>query len=310
MEIYLSFELNNRQITRLRKIIDKGSLHIRTNYDDNTEMDPVFTQCEVVFGNVPSGWLEKTSRLRWIQLESVGFGEYRNLDWSELEKQITITNLAGFFADPVAQSTLAGILAHFRGIDRLVRLKHKKEWVGDPIREELRSLTGVAVVLFGYGSINRRLAELLTPFQCHITRFGSSWTPAQLDQALSAADIVVCTAPETNATIGIFNKARLELLKQDALFVNVGRGSIVDEAALAEALENHEMGGAVIDVTMDEPLPDDHPFWTAPHLILTQHSGGGSRDELDRKIDVFAENLARYRAGKPLLSVVDLERGY
>ncbi len=310
MEIYLSFELNKPQITRLRKLTENGHLHIRTDYDDNAEIDPAFADCEVVFGNVPAAWLEKTSKLRWVQLESVGFGEYRNLDWSVLEKQITITNLAGFFSDPVAQSTLAGILAHFRGIDQLVLLKHNKEWVGDPIREELRSLTGVDVVLFGYGSINQRLAELLTPYQCHITHFGSDWTPAQLDQALAVADIVVCTVPETNATIRVFEQARLDLLKKDALFVNVGRGSVVDEQALAVTLDNHEIGGAVIDVTLEEPLPDEHPFWTAPNMILTQHSGGGSRDELDRKIDIFAENLARYRAGKTLLSVVDFERGY
>ena len=173
-------------------------------------------------------WYLVTYRLRgWrkhpscdgYSLNRSAFGEYRNLDWSVLEKQITITNLAGFFSDPVAQSSLAGILAHFRGIDQLVLLKHKKEWVGDPIREELRSLTGVDVVLFGYGSINQRLAELLTPYQCHITHFGRDWTPAQLDQALAVADIVVCAVPETNATIRVFEQARLDLLKKDALFV-------------------------------------------------------------------------------------------
>ena len=310
MNIYLSFELNDTQIARLRKLSENGHLHIRTDYDDNAEIDPAFTDCEVVFGNVPAAWLEQTSKLRWVQLESVGFGEYRNLDWSVLEKQITITNLASFFADPVAQSTLAGILAHFRGIDQLVLLKHTKEWVGDPIREGLRTLSGATLVLFGYGSINRRLAELLTPFECHITRFGSNWTPSRLDRALAVADIVVSAAPETNATIGVFDQAHLDLLKRDALFVNVGRGSVVDEQALAVALENRKIGGAVIDVTMDEPLPGDHPFWTAPNMILSQHSGGGSRDELDRKIDVFADNLARYRAGKVLFSVVDFERGY
>ncbi len=310
MEIYLSFELNDTQIARLRKLTKNGHLCLRTDYDDNAEMDPAFAECEVVFGNVPAAWLEKTSKLRWVQLESVGFGEYRKLDWPVLKEQITLTNLAGFFSDPVAQSTLAGILAHYRGMDQLALLKHNKKWVGDPIREGLRSLTGVAVVLFGYGSINRRLAELLTPYQCQITHFVSDWKPAQLDQALVLADIVVCAVPETNATSGLFDQARLDLLKQDALFVNVGRGSIVDEQALAASLENHEIGGAVIDVTIDEPLPDDHAFWTAPNMILTQHSGGGSRDELDRKIDVFAENLVRYCAGETLLSVVDFERGY
>lgn len=310
MEIYLAFELHDAQITRLQELTENGHVHVRTDYDDHAEIDTIFANCEVVFGNVPAPWLEQTSQLRWVQLESVGFGEYRNLDWSVLKKQITMTNLAGFFADPVAQSIMAGILAHYRGIDQLVLLRHKKEWVGDPIREKLRNLSGARVVLFGYGSINRRLAELLTPYQCQITHFGSEWATVELEQALAAADIVVCTVPETHTTIGVFDQTHLKVLKSDALFINVGRGSVVDEQALATALENHKIGGAVLDVTMDEPLPEDHPFWRIPNLILTQHSGGGSREELDRKIAVFADNLARYRAGETLLNVVDFEKGY
>ena len=111
-------------------------------------------------------------------------------------------------------------------------------------------------------------------------------------------------------SIQLFNHARLSLLKQDALFVNVGRGSVVDEHALAQALQNRRIASAVIDVTVDEPLPHDHPFWTLPNTLLTQHSGGGTKDELDRKIDLFAENLARYREQEQLFGIVDFARGY
>ncbi|UVK46611.1 hypothetical protein BPNPMPFG_002297 [Mesorhizobium sp. AR07] len=91
---------------------------------------------------------------------------------------------------------------------------------------------------------------------------------------------------------------------------NFGRGSILDEGALADALEQGRLGGAVIDVTRDEPLPAGHRFWACPNIILTQHSGGGTTDELDRKIDVFLANLARFRAGTPLEGIVDFSRGY
>ena len=310
MEIFVCADLNAAQIARMREISGDDVLHVHGSCGDDADPDPAFAASEVVLGNAPASWLPRAPSLRWMQLESVGFGEYRFLDWQALGERIILTNLAGFFADPVAESALAGILALYRGIDRLVLLQRKQEWVGGKLRVVLRTLTGAQVVLFGYGAINRRLAELLVPFRCHIAHFGSDWTPAQLDEALSVADIVVSTVPETDATIGVFDKARLRLLKDDALFVNFGRGSVVDEDALAAALNASEIGGAVIDVTLREPLPRDHSFWTAPNTILTQHTGGGTDDEIDRVIGVFADNLTRYRDGGPLVGIVDFERGY
>ncbi len=310
MEIFVSGDLTEAQVVRLQDGAGADTIHVHGYFSEDAGLEPSFANCEVVFGNVPASWLTQSQALRWIQLESVGFGEYRSLDWRALGERITLTNLAGFFADPVAESALAGILALYRGVDRLVLLQGKKEWIGDPLRSDLRTLTGAEVVLFGYGAINRRLAELLAPYRCRITHFGSGWTPARLDAALAAADIVVSTVPESDPTIGVFDKARLSLLKSRALFVNFGRGSVVDEDALAAALNIRAIGGAVIDVTLREPLPGDHAFWTAPNTILTQHTGGGTDDEVDRKIDVFADNLARFRDGKPLVGIVDFERGY
>jgi phosphoglycerate dehydrogenase-like enzyme len=187
---------------------------------------------------VPASWLTRSKALRWIQLDSVGFGEYRDLDWRELGKDVTVTNLAGFFAQPVAETALAGILSLYRGIDRLVRLQSARDWQGNRLRKGLHTLAGANVVLFGYGSINRRLAAMLHPFGCNITHFGRGWTAEQLDGALSAADIVVSAVPETDATIGLFDAARLSLLKGTALFVNLGRGSVVAENALVKRLRD------------------------------------------------------------------------
>ncbi len=310
MEVFVSLDLTDKQLTRLRDICRADSLHVHGCFSEDAGLEPSFTNCEVVFGNVPAGWLPQSEALRWIQLESVGFGEYRELDWRALGQNITVTNLAGFFAEPVAETALAGILALYRGIDRLVRLQSVRDWHGDPLRRELHTLAGAHVVLFGSGSINRRLAALLHPFDCDITDFGRSWTAEQLDGALSAADIVVSAVPETNATIGLFDAARLSLLKPTALFVNLGRGSVVAEDALAAKLHDGRLAGAVIDVTSGEPLPQEHAFWTCPNLSLTQHTGGGTEDEIDRKIDVFTDNLARYHEGKPLVGIVDFEKGY
>ncbi len=127
---------------------------------------------------------------------------------------------------------------------------------------------------------------------------------------MAKADVVISSVPEAKGTIGVFDRARLALFKSSALFINVGRGSVVDEEALADALHNHEIGGAMVDVTMKEPIPETHPLWNAPNTILTQHSGGGTSDEIDRKIEVFSANLAHYRSGEPLEGIVDFERGF
>ena len=311
MHIYVSMpDFDSQHHDRLRQLAADDHLHLRGDYTDDDSIESSFTQCEVVFGNVPAHWVAASNSLRWLQLESVGFGEYRELDLNQREPKIWVTNLAGFFADPVAQTALAGILAHYRGIDSLTLFRERKHWEGDPIRIRLRSLSNANVVLFGYGTINQRLQQLLEPFDCAVTTFGRNWQDAQLNEALKSADIVVSTVPETDTTLNVFDSARLALLGTKTLFVNCGRGSAVDEPALALALKTGKLGGAVLDVTVDEPLPKDNVLWTTPNTILTQHSGGGTPDELDRKIDVFARNLKHYRSGEALSSVADFKRGY
>ena len=310
MEIFASGEFNDEQAARLKQIAGNDSIHIHGCFDMDTPRVPAFEQCEVMFGNPPAYWLADNDALRWIQLESVGFGEYAELNWPALNTRLTVTNLAGFFSQAVAESVLAGILALYRGIDRLVGLQRDGIWQGDAIRPTLSTLQGKSVVLFGYGEINRCLADLLRPFRVRIIPFGSDWTDVQLDGALSTADVVVAIAPDTRKSRGAFNAGRLALMHDGALFVNFGRGSVVEEDALADALCAGRLGGAVVDVTRDEPLPVDHRFWTCPNMILTQHSGGGTADEIDRKINVFEANLMRYRRGEQLTGVVDFSRGY
>ncbi|WP_071692000.1 D-2-hydroxyacid dehydrogenase [Nioella sediminis] len=298
--IALCLDLNGAQIARLRAGIGEAEL------EETGDLDG----CEIAFGNPPPEALAEAGTLKWVQLESVGFGEYADLDWTLLGQRLTLTNLAGFFADPVAETALAGLLALARGVDRLARLQASRTWEGDPIRTRLRLLKGARVVMLGNGAINRRLAELLAPFGCEITALDSSATTADLDALLPTADILVATVPDTPATRGLLSAERLALLPRHAVLANLGRGSLIDEDALADALADGRLAGAVLDVTRDEPLPPDHRFWTCPNILLTQHSGGGTADELDRKIDTFLANLARYRAGQPLQGVVDMTRGY
>ncbi len=301
-KIAVTVPLTDAQMARLRGGAEGCTLRI-VKPDEPCD-------CAVVFGNPDPGVVVHNVGLRWLQLESVGFGEYVGLDWSRPAGPVQVTNLAGFFAEPVAESALAGVLALYRGVARFVRLQDRTEWQGETARPHLRCLSGARVVLFGFGAINRRLADLLAPFGCTVTSFGRTWTDDSLDAALSRADVTVSTVPATPLTAGVFGAARFAQMPRGAVFCNFGRGSAVDEAALDAALRSGHLGGAVIDVTRDEPLPHGHPFWTCPNLLLTQHTSGGSADEVDRKIDHFLANLSRFRAGLPLTGAVDFARGY
>ena len=308
--VFCNLSLTDLQRARLQSGLSGVTLHLFDETIPESISRPAFDQCEIVLGNPSSQWIVSQSKLRWIQLESVGFGEYLSLDWKKLGQQLVVTNLSGFFADPVAESILAGVLSLYRGIDRLVSLKEAGEWQGDHLRPVLRTLKGAHIVLFGQGAINTRFAELVSPFECHITRFGRESTEFSLNDALSRADLVVSTVPDTPQTRNIFTRARLDRIKPGAIFANFGRGSVVDDEALADALEQGRLSGAVIDVTRDEPLPIDHRFWRTKNLILTQHSGGGTGNEIDRKIDWFLDNFGRYQRGEALRAVVDFTRGY
>jgi glyoxylate/hydroxypyruvate reductase A len=300
MEIGLCIPLPDAQVSRLRAAVVPHTLTV-VGAEESIE-------CEIVFGNLAPKTVETCKSLRWIQLESVGFGEYSSLPCLK-NGSVAMTNLAGFFAVPVAESILAGVLALYRGMDQLIVLKEQRLWVGDLLRPQITTLQGANVVLFGYGSINRRIELLLQPFGCRIARFSSQWHAGELDAALLEADVVISTVPHTPATVGIFDARRLRLMK-GAIFCSFGRGSAVDEDALASVLDEGVLRGAVVDVTSEEPLPDGHRFWRCPNLLLTQHTAGGSADELDRKIDFFLANLQRFDGGRPLESLVDLRRGY
>ena len=121
---------------------------------------------------------------------------------------------------------------------------------------------------------------------------------------------MISCLPETEETIGILDRSRLSKLKRDALFVNVGRGSVVDENVLVDLLTNKKIGGCVLDVSGQEPLPADHPLWECPNTILTQHTGGGDENEVTGKVKLFLKNLERFNDGKELNHIVNINKGY
>ena len=270
----------------------------------------------VIFGNVPAAWLSAAAGLRWVQLESAGVDAYLGLNATPRAASVVLTNLAGFYDRAVAEAALAGILAFYRQLPRLLVAQPAARWIKSEVEPAIRALAGQRVLLLGAGGIARRLARVLAAFDAEVqffsrtARTGALATPAELDTALATTDLLINTLPHTPATIGFLDYARLARLKRDAVVVNVGRGSTLDEVALLSLLDAGQLGGAVLDVTAIEPLPVGSPLWRHPRVLLTQHTGGRFPGETDRKIDVFLANVTRFERGEPLHSGVDVTRGY
>lgn len=271
---------------------------------------------DVVFGNPPVGWLTKAPRLKWVQLDSAGVNSYLTLNQARPGSPVVVTNLNNFFGWPVAEAALAGILAFYRQLPRLLAAQQARRWIKSEVEPAIGQLHGARVVILGAGAIGGKITDLLRPFEGEVMLFARTTpraqlrTLAELDAALGAADIVINTLPEVPATVGLLGRDRLARLRPGALVVNVGRGSALDESALLEALDAGRLAGAVLDVTAAEPLPAGHPLWTHPKVILMQHTGGRFPGETDAKVTRFLGNYARFARGEPLPDPVDLSRGY
>ncbi len=271
---------------------------------------------EVVFANVPPAWLAAAPGLRWVQLDSAGVDAYLGLNTNRPGAPVVLTNLRNFYGEAVAEAALAGILAWYRQLPRLLAAQSESRWIKTEVEPDIGRLHGASVIILGAGAIGGAIAPLLRAFGCDVRFFArhspvATWhTLADLDAALPAADLVISTLPHSPETVGLLDGARLARLKPTALLVNVGRGSTLDEVALVRALEAGRLAGAVLDVTAVEPLPVSSALWRHPRVLLTQHTGGRFPGETDAKITRFLENFARFSRGEVLPAAVDLSRGY
>lgn len=312
MKIYCAIKLGENEKVYLKRIVDPERIQFRDELKKE-DRHSAFMNADICFGNVRPEWLEETTKLKWIQLQSVGFGVYQNL---RPKVEFKMTHLKNFFGVPVAETALAGILTLYRGTDQCVRDQEKRQWQGIKMRPGLRLVSGKKVMIVGGGSIGQHLKKCLEGFGAETTIYGRRpvnsdiQSPEALDKRLSQMDIIVSSLPGTSETIHFFDRRRLELFKKDALFVNVGRGSAVEEEVLIERLNNRDLWGAVLDVTREEPLPEDHPLYECPNTLLTQHTAGGYQDEILDIVKVFVGNLDRFEKGQELEHLVNLGRGY
>jgi len=309
MNIFIACELGSLEKIIIQNNLKKHNLYF-SNQVFNTIADNNYLKCEIVFGNIPSNWVVQSSKIKWIQLESTGFGEYSEVKINFLKKDVIITNLKSFFASQVAQTTLAGILSFYRGTDLFALLKKEKKWVGDPIRNKLEILNNKKVLFFGKGSINKEVSKYLKPVDCKCSFIDSHSKKESVLKKLRLAEIIICALPGTKSTKMLFNKKMLDTLSKHSILVNVGRGDLIDENYLIEKLNNKTLRGAVLDVTSEEPLQKNSKLWNCPNLILTQHTGGGYTNEIKDKVNFFLDNFKRYSKNTSVLNIINPSKGY
>ena len=252
--------------------------------------------------------LMKGESLRWVQSGSAGVES--PAFYALLKRGIRLTNAAGVHAEPIAQYVIMQMLnrikrtrAHFE-----LQAAHRWESIGGG------ELTGLTVGIVGFGGIGRAVARLAKAFGMRVvgnkrTRVEDPaldrlYSPEQLGDLLAESDFVVLAAPESEETRGMIGAAALEQMKPKALLINVARGGLVDEEALADALRRKRIGGAVLDVTATEPLPETSPLWDLPNCVITPHDSGFSPLALERTLELFLDNLRRFQRGEPLLNEV------
>lgn len=261
-------------------------------------------------------------KLKWIHSTAAAVTQ---LMYPELRQSgIAVTNASGIHSVPMAEHILGMLVALARRFPACFRDQQESRWDQQawwdaPVRP--RELHEQVILLIGFGAIGRAVAKVVRPLGMRVwavTRSGSGATElaerifpvAKLDEALPQADFVVLAAPETPETTNLFGPPQFARMKSSAYFLNVARGSLIDEPALVAALGKGTIAGAAIDVASEEPLPPESPLWRAENLFITPHVSAISGRLWERQTDLVLENLERWFGGRELLNRVDLVRGY
>ena len=277
------------------------------------EPDPALAEADLAYGQPDPGDVIKNPRLKWVALSTAGYTRYDRDDFRAAMKQrgTVVTNVSAVFSNPCAEHLLAQMLAFTRELPKyILNQAGPREWNYLAGRYSIELLTGKTVVLLGYGAIGQRLAELLAPFRCRViavrrTPRGDEGietvTELELPRVLALADHVMDVLPDSPATRQFCNAALFSQMKRGACFYNIGRGTTVSQDDLLAALKSGQVGGAYLDALEPEPLPPDHPLWTAPNCHITPHVGGGHKEQDESLVLHFLGNLGRFQRGEPLV---------
>jgi D-2-hydroxyacid dehydrogenase (NADP+) len=260
-------------------------------------------------------------KLRWVQVPSAGLEKV--LDWKGpnalRDSNVVVTNYRILQGPEIADHAFAMLLALTRQIPKYIALGKKETWQGG--NQGLLELKDRTAVVIGVGGIGSNIATRAwafgmkvigvdpedQPMNPLVTRYVK---PDQLNEVLPLADVVFVSAPDTKESHKMLGPQQFDLMKKDSFFIAVSRGGLYDMPSLVKALDSKKLAGAGVDVTDPEPLPAGHPLWKFENAIITPHISGRSDKDAQRMISVAYENIQRFAVGKPLVNVIDKQKGY
>jgi phosphoglycerate dehydrogenase-like enzyme len=335
IEVLITIPFNDELINHLVGISPRlkiNSQKVRSAEEISAE---IWAHVEVLYTDRVLPTPEQAPNLRWIQFHWTGVNHA--IDAPILRKAgVLATTLSGASSSQMAEFAVMMLLALGHHLPELFASQKKAEWPRDRWeRFSPLELRGSTVGIVGYGSIGRQIARLLREFGATVLATKRDamhpqdagyipegqgdpvgdlalrlYPPQALRSMLKECDFVVVTVPLTRETRNLIGPEELAALKPTACLVDVSRGGIIDPSALLEALREHKIAGAALDVFAVEPLPPEDPLWKLPNVILTPHIAGNTPHYDERAVQVFSENLHRYLAGLPLYNITDVERGY
>lgn len=263
--------------------------------------------------------LEAGKRLKWVQVISAGVD---HMAPEVLKSPVTIANARGMHVVHMSEHVLGYLLAFSRLLPDCLRWQAAHDWRQKECIERVFTLSGKTACIVGLGAIGAACAERLAALGVRVTGVrrrndlpvpkgvARATGPEGLDELLAEADFVIVATPLTDATRNLIDAGRVARLKPGAYLVNIARAAVVDQAAMLTALRSGALAGAGLDVFATEPLPAESPLWDLPNVIVTPHSSGNYPGYVEQATSIFAENLRRWRAGEPLINVVDKQAGY
>jgi len=288
--------------------------------EDRETAERAIGTAEAAFGTIPPELLRQAARLRWLQAPQAappaGF-YYPEL----IAHPLQITNFREIYSDHIGAHVMAFVLAFARGLQFYMPQQLRREWKKPAPNTGIVHLSEATALVVGVGGIGSEIARLAAAFGMRVLGVDERRrdTPPgvaelhradELDALLPQADFVILTVPHTPETEGFMNRARFRQMKRTAFFINIGRGMTTRLDDLVAALAAGEIAGAGLDVYEQEPVPADHPLWTAPGVLLTPHVAGYGPYLDERRFDIILDNCRRFLAGQPLRNLVDKGRWY
>ena len=336
VHVVLTVKFDKETLARFEAISPRVKIHSHPAKQIGDVPNRVLKNAEVFYtvGVLPPAGTE--TPIKWVQCHFAGVDGLLKSPFMVENPEITVTSTRGIHASNIGEYVMGMIISLGHRVPAMGGDQREKIWSEERFKRflptELRHST---VGILGYGAIGREVARLCKAFGAQVLAtkrdlkvqeqagyiqegtgdpegayFDRLYPPQATRFMVKDCDFVVITLPYTDETANSFNADVIEAMKPGSFLINVGRGGIVDEDALVAALESGKIAGAAMDVFATEPLPANHPLWTAPNFILTPHIAGNTADYNDKAAEVFEDNLRRYLEGRPLQNVVNRADGY